>query len=59
MIKCVNCGNSSRDTDIYCRNCGVKIRGSWYYIMISILRYVLIIALVIVVLLFIVSYFVY
>ena len=58
MIKCINCGNDNRDTDRYCRNCGIKIRTNGYYIILNILTVLFIIALILTVILLIASYIV-
>ena len=35
MKKCINCCKNNRDKDIYCRNCGVKLKSNIYYIIIN------------------------
>lgn len=56
MIKCVNCNGDCRDTDKYCRNCGIRIRKSFYYILMNILITIFTIILILTLLLLIVSY---
>lgn len=59
MKKCLNCKMNNRDTDKYCRNCGVLIRSNIHYILINVLTIVFLIALIFIIVLFIVSYYVY
>lgn len=58
MIKCVNCKSDCRDTDRYCRNCGIKIRKPIYYVVMNILIVFFTIDLVLAMLLLIASYIV-
>ena len=59
MKKCVNCKKNNRDGDIYCRNCGVMMKSSSYYVMINILTIFAFIFLLIVIGLFITLYYVF
>ena len=58
MKKCPNCTNDTRDTDIYCRSCGIKIEKNSYYVLINIFIYFALIGLVLIVALFVASFLV-
>lgn len=59
MKKCVNCKEDNRDTDTYCRNCGVVIKSNSYYVIINVLTVISFIFLIIVIGLFITLYSAY
>lgn len=37
MKECINCKAKNKDMDIYCRNCGCKIKSNSYYVLINIM----------------------
>ena len=59
MRSCINCKTNNKDTDIYCRNCGVIMKSNSYYVMINIFTIFAFIFLLIVIGLFIALYFVF
>ena len=58
MKKCNNCKGAIRDEDIYCRNCGLSIKGSGYYVFLNVLIILASIALILILILFVASYLV-
>ncbi len=58
MKKCLNCKSDTRDSDKYCRNCGVKVSGNAVYIVCSIMNFIIIVAIIFLIMLFVASYFV-
>ena len=36
MKTCYNCGGTNRNTDLYCRNCGCRLKSNTHYILINI-----------------------
>ena len=58
MFKCLNCNKVCKDTDKYCRNCGVTLKRKSYYILTNIFSFILLIGLIIMIVLFIASYYV-
>lgn len=59
MIKCINCNSDCRDSDSYCRNCGIRLKKSAYYIMMNIFTFLFASAIIFMVIIFIASYLVY
>ena len=57
MKTCINCGNNIKDKDKYCRNCGCLIQSNVNYIFINIVNIVLIIGVILLIVLFVASYF--
>ena len=58
MKTCINCKNEIKDNDKYCPKCGCLIQSNINYIFINIINFVLIIGIVLLIALFISSYFV-
>ena len=58
MKKCYNCKGINRDTDVYCRNCGYVMKSNVYYVFLNIGTILAFLALLFIIILFIVSYFV-
>lgn len=59
MKKCINCESNIRETDIFCRNCGCKVHKNSYYILINFAIVIISIGLLLLLALFIASYFIY
>jgi hypothetical protein len=59
MKKCINCNNINKDKDIYCRNCGLKIKSNSHYILMNVLTFFSIMLLIFVIILFAVLYIMY
>ena len=55
MKKCLNCKNSNKDFDKYCRNCGCVLNKNYYYIIINILIIMFSIGILLMVILFAIS----
>ncbi|MDO4394610.1 MAG: hypothetical protein Q4C23_01330 [Mycoplasmatota bacterium] len=58
MKKCYNCKGINRDTDTYCRNCGLIIKSNTYYIFINIGTILSFLGFIFIIALFIASYYV-
>lgn len=58
MKKCYNCNGLNHNTDKYCRYCGHMIKSNLYYILINITTIISIVAFLLIIALFIVSYFI-
>lgn len=58
MKNCPNCQKVVRDTDSYCRNCGIKILKPYQITLIKITKVLLIIIFIIMIIMFIISYFI-
>lgn len=58
MRECNNCRKVIRNGDKYCRNCGIRILKPYQSVLINIVKIVLIVTLVIMIAMFIVSYFI-
>lgn len=56
MKECLNCKKIVRDTDKYCRNCGIKILTKIETTIINVIKTSLIIVLIITIVMFILSY---
>lgn len=52
MKHCINCNELTKEDDIYCRNCGVKIKGMGYHIWLNIVSTFMIIGIIFVIILF-------
>ena len=59
MKKCINCNKDNHDNDKYCRNCGVKLKGNTYYIIINILTIIVLLLLIGTIMLSIAVYLMY
>lgn len=59
MKICYNCKGINRDNDKFCRNCGILMKRSVYYVVINIFTVLAILVLIFVVILFVASYFAY
>ena len=59
MKKCINCNSINKDKDLYCRNCGLKIRSNNHYILMNVLTFLSIVFLLIVIALFAILYIIY
>ena len=59
MKRCLNCNKIVKDKDNYCRNCGIEIKKNSYYILMNVITFFAIMFLVLVIALFISSYFAY
>ncbi len=55
MKVCPNCKNDTRDSDIYCRSCGIKIEKNNYYVLINVFTFLTAIGIVLIVALFVTS----
>lgn len=58
MKKCINCESNIRDNDVYCRNCGCGIKSNAYYVMYKVITIILVIAILLMITLFITSYYI-
>ena len=58
MKSCYNCKGTNRNNDVYCRNCGYKMKSNGHYILINIGTIISFLALIFIILLFIASYIV-
>ena len=58
MKICINCKSYVKDKDKYCRNCGCLIQSNVNYIFINIMNLILIVGIILLVLLFVASYYV-
>lgn len=58
MRNCLNCKGINKDTDKYCRNCGVKLHNNIYYVLINITTFLIVLGIIIMILLFIASFLV-
>lgn len=58
MKKCFNCKAINKNDDIYCRNCGCKIKRNIHYIFVNIGTFIAFLWLIFVVILFITSFIV-
>lgn len=58
MKNCQNCKKVVRNTDYYCRNCGIKILKPYQIVLINITKVLLIIIFIIMIIMFIFSYFI-
>ena len=58
MKKCYNCKGINRDTDKFCRNCGYILKSNTYYILINVGIVLSFLGLILVIALFIASYYV-
>mgnify|MGYP003571308807 CR=1 FL=1 len=58
MKKCLNCKKTTREDDIYCRNCGYLIHSNSYYVFINVMIIIISLMLLFIVILFITSYIV-
>lgn len=58
MRKCMNCKLDTRDDDIYCRNCGVRVTNNLYYVFTNIVIFIIIALIIILIAIFVASYFV-
>ncbi len=56
MKKCFNCNGTNRNTDIYCRNCGLILKKSTHYVLINLGTIVAVAGLMFVIVLLILSY---
>ena len=56
MKTCLNCNQTVRDTDKFCRNCGCKLTSDKHYVLLNVLLVFLVLALGGLVLLFVASY---
>lgn len=56
MKNCINCGAEIKKMDNYCRRCGNKIRSNGYYIFVNIVSVLLLIGIILMVVLFVLSY---
>lgn len=57
MKKCVNCNGIIRNSDIYCRNCGIKIEKNWYYVFVNIGITLLSLAILFIIVMLIAAFF--
>lgn len=58
MKTCINCKNKVKDDAKYCPKCGCLIQSNVNYIFINIISFILIIGIILLIALFIASYFV-
>lgn len=58
MKICINCKNKVKDKDKYCPKCGCLIQSNINYIFINIMCFILIIGIILLIALFVASYFV-
>lgn len=58
MKECLNCHKVVRNSDKYCRNCGNKILKPYQIVLTNIAKILLIIIFIIMISMFIVSYFI-
>ena len=58
MKTCYNCGGTNRNTDLYCRNCGCRLKSNTHYILINIGTIIAFALLLFVILLCVASYIV-
>ena len=58
MKTCINCKSNVKEKDKYCRNCGCLIQSNTNYIFINIMSFILIIGILLLILLFIASYYI-
>lgn len=56
MKECLNCKKVVRDSDKYCRNCGIRVLKPYQNTLINITKILLIIILIIMIVMFILSY---
>ena len=56
MKECINCNKVVRDSDKYCRNCGIRVLKPYQNTLINITKILLIIILIIMIVMFILSY---
>jgi len=59
MKKCLNCNYDIKEKDVYCRNCGCLIQSDNNYIIINIMIFIIVLATIFCILLFISSFFVF
>lgn len=59
MKKCLNCQSINKNIDTFCRNCGVKLHTSAYYVLINIATIITIIGIFLMIILFVASYMVF
>jgi predicted amidophosphoribosyltransferase len=59
MKYCFNCDAEIRPKDKYCRNCGAIIKSDAYYVIINIATIIVTIFIVLMIIMFIASYFSY
>lgn len=58
MKKCLNCKSDCRDTDAFCRNCGLPIKKNSYYVIINIFNFLMFLGILFMIALFVASYYV-
>ena len=56
MKECINCKKVVRDSDKYCRNCGIRVLAPYQSTLINIIKVLLIIILITMIAMFIISY---
>lgn len=56
MKVCPNCKNDTRDSDIYCRSCGIKIEKNNYYVLINIFIIIAWVGIIFMIALFVASF---
>ncbi len=59
MKKCLNCKSVNKNIDTFCRNCGVKLHTSIYYVLINIATIITMIGIFLMIILFVASYMVF
>lgn len=59
MKKCLNCHNTIKEEDKYCRYCGIRIENNNHYILMNVLKVFVIIGWILLILLFVASFIVY
>ena len=58
MKKCLNCRNNIRNDDKYCSKCGTLIQSNSNYILTNIMIFIVTIGIILLIMLFIASYYV-
>lgn len=58
MKTCVNCKGINKDSDTFCRNCGIKLHNGIYYALINISTILVILGIIFMIILFVASYMV-